>query len=110
MGIGGTADIAAHLAKEAASLRLIGSRHPEPAFAKIEEDLFAALNDLGIGAMGSGGKISVFAVNVEYSLTHIAGIAVAMSANCMVARRATTKIHDGGRIEILDNPQWFQGR
>ena len=110
VGIGGTADIATHLAKEAAVLRVIGSRHPEPAFSKIEEDLTAALNDLGFGAMGSGGETSVFAVNVEYSLTHIAGIAVAMSANCMVGRRATTKIFADGRTEELDDPGWFNGR
>jgi L(+)-tartrate dehydratase alpha subunit len=110
VGIGGTADIATHLAKEAATLRVIGSRHPEPTFAKIEEDLTGALNELGFGAMGSGGQTSVFAVNVEYSLTHIAGIAVAMSANCMVGRRATSKIHADGKVEMLDNPQWFNGR
>ena len=110
IGIGGTADISTHLAKEAAVLRVIGSRHPEPAFSKIEEDLTAALNDLGFGAMGSGGETSVFAVNVEYSLTHIAGIAVAMSANCMVGRRATTKIFADGRTEELDDPGWFNGR
>jgi len=110
VGIGGTADIAAHLAKEAAALRVIGSRHPEPMFARIEEDLTAALNDLGVGAMGSGGETSVFGVHVEYSLTHIAGIAVAMSANCMVARRATTRIYADGKTEALDNPHWFNGR
>ncbi len=110
VGIGGSADIATHLAKEAAALRLIGSRHPEPQIAGIEKDLTAALNNLGIGAMGSGGQTSVFAVNVEYSLTHLAGIAVAMSANCWVARRATTKIYADGRAEVLDNPNWFEGR
>ena len=110
VGIGGTADIATHLAKEAAVLRLIGSHHPEPRIAKIEEDLAAALNELGIGAMGSGGKTSVFWVNVEYSLTHLAGIAVAMSANCWVARRATTKILANGKTEEMENPNWFNGR
>jgi fumarate hydratase subunit alpha len=60
--------------------------------------------------MGSGGDKSVFAVNVEYSLTHIAGIAVGISANCWIARRATTKIHADGTIEKLDNPNWFDGR
>jgi L(+)-tartrate dehydratase alpha subunit len=110
VGIGGSADIATHLAKEAAALRLVGSRHPEPEIARIEEDLTKAINDLGIGAMGSGGKTSVFAVNVEYSYTHIAGIAIAMSANCWVARRATIKIYADGKMETLDNPNWFNGR
>jgi L(+)-tartrate dehydratase alpha subunit len=110
VGIGGTADIATHLAKEAAALRIIGSKHPEPEIAKIEQDLFAAINGLGIGAMGSGGQTSVFGVHVEYSMTHLAGIAIAMSANCMVARRATTKIFADGRTEELDSPRWFNGR
>jgi tartrate/fumarate subfamily iron-sulfur-dependent hydro-lyase alpha chain len=110
VGIGGTADIATKLAKEAAVLRIIGSHHPESVIAKIEEDLTAAINKLGIGPMGSGGTTSVFAVNVEYSLTHIAGIAVAMSANCWVGRRATTMIRSDGKIEALDNPNWFNGR
>jgi L(+)-tartrate dehydratase alpha subunit len=110
VGIGGTADIATHLAKEAAALRLVGSHHAEPRIARLEEDLTAAINDLGIGAMGSGGNTSVFSVNVEYSLTHLAGIAVAMSANCWVARRATTKIYADSRTEELENPNWFNGR
>ena len=110
VGIGGTSDIATKLAKEAAVLRLIGSHHPEPMIAKIEEDLFKAIDKLKIGAMGSGGETSVFAVNVEYAHTHIAGIAVAMNANCWVARRATTKIYSDGSTEELDNPDWFDGR
>ena len=60
--------------------------------------------------MGSGGETSVFAVNVEYAHTHIAGIATAMNANCWVARRATTKIYSDGSTEELDNPDWFDGR
>lgn len=110
VGIGGTADVCMHLAKEAASLRLIGSHHPEPRIADLERELYEAINELGIGAMGSGGKTSVFAVNIEYSLTHLAGIAVGMSANCFIARRATTKIEADGRTEILADPHWFEGR
>jgi len=110
VGIGGTSDIATKIAKEAAALRIIGTHHPEPEIARIEEDLYRTINELRIGAMGSGGGTSVFAVNVEYAYTHIAGIAVAMNANCWVARRATTKIYANGRTERLDNPEWFDGR
>jgi len=110
IGIGGTSDIATHLAKEAASLRIIGSHHPDTEIAAMENDLTDALNGLGIGCMGLGGKTSVFAVHVEYSYTHIAGIAVAMSANCMVARRATVRIDDAGQVEQLADPHWFNGR
>src|SRR6056297_3785209 len=77
IGIGGTANIAANIAKEAACLRIIDSRHPEPMIAKIEEDLFHEINNLGIGIMGSGKGPSVLSVNIEYAYTHIAGIAVA---------------------------------
>jgi len=99
-----------HKAKEAACLRLIGSRHPEPMIADLEKELYEGINELGIGAMGSGGQTSVLAVNIEYSLTHLAGIAVGMSANCFIARRATTKIYDDGKVETLTNPDWFDGR
>ncbi len=110
VGIGGTANVAANLAKEAACLRTIGSAHPEPMINQIEKELYEAINGLGIGTMGSGGDISVFAVNIEYAYTHIAGIAVATSTNCMVARRATSRIKDSGKIELLESPNWFGGR
>ena len=110
IGIGGTANVAANLAKEAACLRTVGSKHPDPMFAKIEEDLYEALNSLGIGILGAGGKTSVLAVNVEYAYTHIAGIACATSTNCMVARRASTKISSDGRVENMQSPMWFGDR
>ncbi len=110
VGIGGTANVAANLAKEAACLRTVGSRHPDPMFAKIEEELYGALNSLGIGILGAGGDTSVLAVNVEYAYTHIAGIAVATSTNCMVARRASTRIKADGSVEKMISPMWFGDR
>jgi len=110
IGIGGTANVAANLAKEAACLRTVGSRHPDPMFAKIEEDLYKALNSLGIGILGAGGDTSVLAVNVEYAYTHIAGIACATSTNCMVARRASTRIEADGKVSIMESPMWFGDR
>lgn len=110
IGIGGTANVAANLAKEAACLRTVGSKHPDPMFAKIEEDLYEALNSLGVGILGSGGDTSVLAVNVEYAYTHIAGIACATSTNCMVARRASTRIDADGRVTKMASPNWFGDR
>lgn len=110
IGIGGTANVAANLAKEAACLRTVGSRHPDPMFAKIEEDLYEALNSLDIGILGAGGSTSVLAVNVEYAYTHIAGIAVATSTNCMVARRASTRISADGTVTKMASPSWFDDR
>ncbi len=110
IGIGGTANIAANLAKEAACLRTVGSHNPDPQFRKIEEDLYEALNSLGVGIMGIGGDTSVLGVNVEYAYTHIAGICVAISSNCMVARRGSFRVCADGRIEEMDSPDWFVGR
>ena len=110
IGIGGTANVAANLAKEAACLRTVGSKHPDPMFAKIEEDLYEAINSLGIGILGAGGSTSVLAVNVEYAYTHIAGIACATSTNCMVARRASTRIDANGKVTKMISPNWFGDR
>ncbi|MBQ7037210.1 MAG: fumarate hydratase [Clostridia bacterium] len=110
IGIGGTANVAANLAKEAACLRTVGSKHPDPMFAKIEEDLYEAINSLGIGILGAGGSTSVLAVNVEYAYTHIAGIACATSTNCMVARRASSKIDANGTVTKMMSPNWFGDR
>lgn len=110
IGIGGTANIAANLAKEAACLRTVGSHNPDPQFRKIEEDLYEALNSLGVGIMGIGGDTSVLGVNVEYAYTHIAGICVAISSNCMVARRGSFRVCADGTIEEMDSPDWFVGR
>ena len=110
IGIGGTANQSATLAKEAACLRLVGSHHPEPQFRELEEKLYEALNSLGVGILGIGGKTSVLSVNVEYAYTHIAGICVDMSANCMVARRATCEIHADGSVIYPDDPKWFGNR
>lgn len=110
IGIGGTANVAANLAKEAACLRTVGSKHPDPMFAKIEEDLYEALNSLGIGILGSGGATSVLGVNVEYAYTHIAGIACATSTNCMIARRASTRIDADSKVTKMISPNWFGDR
>ena len=110
IGIGGTANVAANLAKEAACLRTVGSRHPDPMFAKIEDDLYEALNSLDIGILGAGGSTSVLAVNVEYAYTHIAGIACATSTNCMVARRASSKIDANGIVTKMISPNWIWDR
>ncbi len=110
IGIGGTANVAANLAKEAACLRTVGSKHADPMFAKIEEDLYKALNNLNVGILGAGGETSVLAVNVEYAYTHIAGIAVATSTNCMVARRASSRINADGTVAAMKSPNWFGDR
>ena len=110
IGIGGTANIAANLAKEAACLRTVGSHHPDPEFQQIEKNLYRALNSLKVGILGIGGDTSVLGVNVEFAYTHIAGICVDISSNCMVARRASYRINSDGTYELMNSPNWFDGR
>lgn len=108
IGIGGTANIAANLAKEAACLRPVGSHHPDKEFRQMEEELYEALNRLNVGIMGIGGNTSVLGVNMEYAYTHIAGICVAISSNCMVARRGSKRILADGTVEDMVEPNWFE--
>ena len=106
VGIGGTAETSTRLALEAAALRPVGRRHPDPAIAELEEDLLVQLNTLGIGPMGLGGKTSVLDVHIEYALTHFALLSVAYNTFCAVIRRATVRLEPSGRIEYSDSADW----
>jgi fumarate hydratase subunit alpha len=109
IGIGGTTDLCIRLAKQAAVLRPIGDRHPEPRIARLEKDIFNALNSLGIGPMGCGGKFAVFDVHIEYAYTHTAGTVIGVNMQCALCRRATVRIYDDGTIEDRKLPSWFEG-
>jgi fumarate hydratase subunit alpha len=85
VGIGGTFDKAAYLAKKAL-LRPVDERNSDPFYAKLEEDLLEEVNALGIGPQGFGGKTTALAVNIEKFPTHIAGLPVAVNINCHVTR------------------------
>ena len=85
VGIGGTFDKAAYLAKKAL-MRSVDERHADPFYAELEEELLERINALGIGPQGFGGKTTALAVNVEYFPTHIAGLPVAVNINCHVTR------------------------
>ncbi len=88
VGIGGTFDKAAYLAKKAL-LREVDKRNDDPFYAKLEEDLLQEINALGIGPQGFGGKTTALAVNIEKFPTHIAGLPVAVNINCHVTRHKT---------------------
>ena len=88
VGVGGTFDKAAYMAKKAL-MRSVEERHPDPFYARLEEDLLERINALGIGPQGFGGKTTALAVNVEYYPTHIAGLPVAVNINCHVTRHKT---------------------
>ena len=88
VGIGGTFDKAALLAKKAL-LRSADSSNEDPYYARMEEQLLERINALGIGPQGLGGKTTALAVNIETFPTHIAGLPVAVNINCHVTRHQT---------------------
>lgn len=85
VGIGGTFDKAAFLAKKAL-LRSTDVRNPKAFYAALEEELLEAINALGIGPQGFGGRTTALAVNIETYGTHIAGLPVAVNINCHATR------------------------
>jgi fumarate hydratase subunit alpha len=91
VGIGGTFDKAAYMAK-AALLRPVDQRNPDSFYASLEEELLEKINALGIGPQGFGGKTTALAVNIETFPTHIAGLPVAVNINCHVTRHKTEVI------------------
>lgn len=99
IGIGGSADIAARLAKEAL-LRSIEVRHEEEEIAELEETVLRAINELGIGPMGLGGRTTALGVNVEYAYCHTASLPVAVNVQCWAARRACVRIYEDGHFEF----------
>ena len=85
VGIGGTAEKTMLMAKKAL-LRKIGLHNPDPEVAELEKELLRRINELGIGPMGYGGRITALAVNVETFPAHIASMPVAVNINCHSAR------------------------
>ena len=88
VGIGGTFDKAAYLAKKAL-LRPLDIRNATPFYCELEATLLERINSLGIGPQGFGGKTTALAVNIEQFPTHIAGLPVAVNINCHVTRHKT---------------------
>jgi len=98
IGLGGSADICLSLAKRAL-LRPLGSRSPDPDVARLEEELFDALNGIGIGPMGLGGRSTLLGLQIEHAHCHTASLPVGVNIQCWAARRATARIHPGDRVE-----------
>jgi len=85
VGIGGTADKAMDLAKRSL-LREVGAPSPDPEVAELERDILEAVNRLGIGPMGFGGRVTSLAVHVETFPCHIASLPVGVNLQCHSAR------------------------
>ena len=81
VGIGGTFEKAALIAKKSL-FRPLGQRHPNPEIAQLEVELLEEINQLGIGPLGLGGRVTALDVHVETYPTHIASIPVAVNIQC----------------------------
>lgn len=88
VGIGGTFDKCALLAKKAL-LRELGTPNQRDFYAGLEQELLEKINALGIGPQGFGGRTTALAVHIETLPTHIAGLPCAVNINCHVARHVT---------------------
>ena len=88
VGIGGTFDKAALLAKKAI-MRPLGTHHPDPYYAALEDEMLEKINALGIGPQGFGGRTTAIGLNIETLPTHIAGMPCAINISCHVTRHKT---------------------
>ena len=91
VGIGGTFDKAALLAKHAL-LRPIDEPNPDEFYADMERELLRRINALGTGPQGFGGRTTALGVNIETLPTHVAGLPVAVNISCHVTRRASVEL------------------
>ena len=91
VGIGGTMEQAALIAKKATA-RPVGSSNKDPRYAQLEKEILERINSLGIGPGGLGGTTSCLAVHIEYVPGHLAGIPVAVNVCCHACRHAEVTI------------------
>lgn len=100
VGIGGSFDYAAKMAKEA-TLRKIGTVNSEPILVEMEARLLQRINKTGFGPMGTGGDSTSMAVHINYSAGH-GFTPVAVCFNCWINRRTRARCYNDGRVEILE--------
>ena len=91
VGIGGTFDKAALLAKKAL-MRPLDSSNEDPYYADLEVEMLEKINELGIGPQGFGGRTTAIGLNIETFPTHIAGMPCAVNINCHVTRHKTSVV------------------
>ena len=91
IGVGGSFDKVAYLAKKAL-LRPLDVPNPDPYYAGLERELLTAINELGIGPQGFGGQTTCLGLAIEQMPTHVAGLPVAVNVSCHVTRRASATL------------------
>lgn len=91
IGVGGSFDKVAYLAKKAL-LRPLDEPNPDPFYAQLEKELLEQINALGIGPQGFGGRTTCLGLSIEAMPTHVAGLPAAVNVSCHVTRRATAQL------------------
>ncbi len=107
VGIGGSKDVCMTLGKQAACLRVVGDRNPDPKIAALELELKELGNSIGMGAMGFVGSSMVVDCHIEVGFTHTGGMPVSVHTFCLSSRRATARLHADGSVEPRSDPAWF---
>lgn len=107
VGLGGSKDTTMVLGKQAACLRTVGDRNPDPKVAALEEELIELGNSIGMGAMGFVGSSMVVDCHIECGYCHTGGMPMSVHAFCLSSRRATARLHADGRVEYRTDPAWF---
>jgi L(+)-tartrate dehydratase alpha subunit len=107
VGLGGSKDACMVLGKQAACLRVVGDRHPDPKIAALELELKDLGNSIGMGPMGFVGASMVADLHVEVGYTHTGGMPMSVHTFCLASRRATVRLHADGTEEYRGDPKWF---
>lgn len=107
IGLGGSKDTCMQLGKQAACLRVVGDRNPDPKIAALELELMQLGNSIGMGAMGFVGSGMVVDCHIEVGHTHTGGMPVSIHSFCLSSRRATARVHAQAGTEYRTDPQWF---
>ncbi len=107
VGLGGSKDTCMQLGKQAACLRIVGDRNPDPKIAALEAELMELGNNIGMGAMGFVGSSMVVDCHIEIGYTHTGGMPISIHTFCLSSRRATARIHADGSVEYRTDPKWF---
>jgi len=107
IGLGGSKDTCMQLGKQAACLRVVGDRNPDPKIAELELELTELGNNIGMGPMGFVGSSMVVDLHIECGHTHTGGMPISVHTFCLSSRRATARIHADGSVEYRTDPKWF---
>jgi L(+)-tartrate dehydratase alpha subunit len=107
IGLGGSKDTCMVLGKQAACLRTVGDRNPDPKIAELELELMDMGNNIGMGPMGFVGSSMVVDCHIEVGYTHTGGMPMSVHCFCLSSRRAVARLYPDGRVQYRTDPDWF---